>query len=91
MKNLSQDELSVLQNKLNTSPRRNFLKLSGMGLLGAAMPSYANSLFTPIPKYPAKLSVQLYTVRDQFIKDIPGTLKKIADIGFKYVNGKFIY
>ena len=89
MKNLSQDELSVLQNKLNTSPRRNFLKLSGMGLLGAAMPSYANALFTPIPKYPAKLSVQLYTVRDQFIKDIPGTLKKIADIGFKYVETAF--
>ena len=89
MKNSSQDNFSGLPNNKTISARRNFLKLSGIGLLGAALPTYAKSLLSPIPKYPAKLSVQLYTVRDQFVKDIPGTLKKIADIGFKYVETAF--
>jgi len=59
-----------------------------MGVIGANLPKATNAFFEP-GIYPAKLSVQLYTVRDAFIKDIPGTLKKIADIGFKYVETAF--
>ncbi len=33
-----------------------------------------------------KLGVQLYSVRDYAIKDFEATLKKIAEIGFKYVE-----
>jgi len=68
--------------------RRNFLKMASMGVIGANLPKATNAFFEP-GIYPAKLSVQLYTVRDAFIKDIPGTLKKIADIGFKYVETAF--
>jgi len=59
-----------------------------MGLMGASLPKATNAFFEP-GIYPAKLSVQLYTVRDAFVKDIPGTLKKIADMGFKYVETAF--
>jgi sugar phosphate isomerase/epimerase len=68
--------------------RRNFLKMASMGVIGANLPKATNAFFEP-GIYPAKLSVQLYTVRDAFIKDIPGTLKKIADMGFKYVETAF--
>ncbi len=59
-----------------------------MGIMGASLPKATNAFFEP-GIYPAKLSVQLYTVRDAFVKDIPGTLKKIADMGFKYVETAF--
>ena len=59
-----------------------------MGVMGASLPKATNAFFEP-GIYPAKLSVQLYTVRDAFVKDIPGTLKKIADMGFKYVETAF--
>jgi len=68
--------------------RRDFLKMASMGLMGASLPKATNAFFEP-GIYPAKLSVQLYTVRDAFVKDIPGTLKKIADMGFKYVETAF--
>ena len=33
------------------------------------------------------LAVQLYTFRGELEKDVPGTLKKIKDLGFEYVEG----
>ncbi len=33
------------------------------------------------------LAVQLYTFREELEKDVPGTLKKIKDLGFTYVEG----
>lgn len=68
--------------------RRDFLKLASMGVMGASLPKPTAAFFEP-GIYPAKLSVQLYTVREAFVKDIPGTLKKIADMGFKYVETAF--
>ncbi|MBS1531600.1 MAG: sugar phosphate isomerase/epimerase [Bacteroidetes bacterium] len=69
--------------------RRDFLQLSGLGLLGAMTPG--TDLFSGIgqPAKKARLSVQLYTVRDQIAKDPAGTLKRIADIGFKHVETAF--
>jgi sugar phosphate isomerase/epimerase len=66
--------------------RRNFLQLSGMAVLGAAMPERINPF---VMKDPAKLSVQLYSIRDQISKDIKTSLKKLADIGFKNVETAF--
>jgi sugar phosphate isomerase/epimerase len=76
------------QNK-NGWNRRDFLHLSGMGLIGAALPVNATTVFDPVKWKPAKLSVQLYTVREQFKSDIPGTLKRVRDIGFEYVETAF--
>ena len=32
------------------------------------------------------IGLQLYTVRDAMQKDVPGTLKKVSDIGYKYLE-----
>ena len=66
--------------------RRDFIQISGMGLLATAFPS---STFSPAKWKPAKLSVQLYTVRDQIKSDIPGTLKRVRAIGFEHVETAF--
>jgi sugar phosphate isomerase/epimerase len=36
--------------------------------------------------FKGKLGLQLYSLRAQFAKDVPGTLDKVHDMGFKYVE-----
>jgi sugar phosphate isomerase/epimerase len=36
--------------------------------------------------FKGKLGLQLYSLRAQFAKDVPGTLDKVRDMGFKYVE-----
>ena len=74
-------------NSGNPMLRRDFLHLSGLGILGAAMP-FPATLLSPSPK-PAALAVQLYTVRNDIAKDIKGTLKRVKDIGFETVETAF--
>src|SRR3954452_16929121 len=38
----------------------------------------------PVERIP--LSIQLYTVREHLAADLPGTLRRIADIGFRQVE-----
>jgi sugar phosphate isomerase/epimerase len=62
--------------------RRHFLALTGMATLhqfSACMPT--------TPK--GKLSVQLYTIRDQMAADPKSALSKLAAIGFKHVETAF--
>jgi sugar phosphate isomerase/epimerase len=66
--------------------RRDFLQLSSMGLMGAYLPKSLNLI--SLNQKP-KLSLQLYTVRDQIKNDLRGTIKKIADLGFKNVETAF--
>jgi sugar phosphate isomerase/epimerase len=69
--------------------RRDFLKVSGIGLLGATIPLPFINATDRLKWKPAKLSVQLYTVREQLKTDIPGTLKRVRDIGFENVETAF--
>ncbi len=70
--------------------RKDFLKTSALAL---SLPMLANmpTLAKPIKK----VGLQLYTLRNELSKDVDGTLKKVADIGYKevetfgYNNGKF--
>jgi sugar phosphate isomerase/epimerase len=72
--------------------RRDFLKISGATALGAlALSEYgfmADNKTTGI-------ALQLYTIRDAMDADAKGSLKKVADLGYKYVelakyaDGKF--
>ena len=73
----------------NSLSRRNFLELGGMGLIGAVIPFPTAEFFTTGKWNPAKLSVQLYTVREQIKNDLPGTLKRIREIGFEFVETAF--
>jgi len=66
--------------------RRDFLQLSSMGLIGASM-SKSFDIISFIKK--PNLSIQLYTVRDQIKQDLRGTIKKIANLGFKNVETAF--
>jgi sugar phosphate isomerase/epimerase len=66
--------------------RRDFLQLSGMGLAVTAVPDF---LKMPADKHMFHLSVQLYTIREEIKKDIKGSLKRLADIGFKNVETAF--
>jgi sugar phosphate isomerase/epimerase len=83
--------------------RRDFLKLSATGALGALFISNTNLKASAIAEPDqtiAKLrkfgiGLQLYTIRDAMQKDVPGSLKKVSDTGYKYVelanysDGKF--
>lgn len=74
--------------------RRDFLKLSATGALGAFVISRNNirpfdSLAGESPVVDLKsygIGLQLYTIRDTIAKDVPGSLKKVSDIGYKYVE-----
>lgn len=70
--------------------RRNFLKLSASGALGALIISKSKLMHLVIPAATAKKSfdigLQLYTIRDAMGKDVAGSLKKVSDIGFKHLE-----
>ncbi|MFD2569597.1 sugar phosphate isomerase/epimerase family protein [Spirosoma soli] len=70
--------------------RQQFLKLGALATSAAFLPSF--DTFAQTPK---KVGLQLYTLREAMAKDPDGTLKKVADIGYKevesfgYSDGKF--
>ena len=70
--------------------RQQFLKLGALATSAALLPSLDGMAQTP-----KKVGLQLYTLRDAMAKDPDGTLKKVADIGYKevesfgYADGKF--
>jgi sugar phosphate isomerase/epimerase len=83
--------------------RRDFLRLSATGALGAfvisksdwkTIGSVASDRAVVDPKT-FGIALQLYTIRDAMSKDVPGSLKKVSDTGYKYVeladykDGKF--
>src|SRR5437868_4232693 len=66
---------------MNTS-RRAFIKNSSTTLAGAAL--FPAILQKRSPGH--VLGIQLYTVRDDMEKDPAGTLKRLAGMGYKYVE-----
>jgi sugar phosphate isomerase/epimerase len=71
--------------------RRDFLKVSAAGALGAvALSSFTNKSGVPVKTTPVAkipdIALQLYTIRDAMGKDARGSLKKVADIGYKYLE-----
>jgi len=71
--------------------RRDFVKLAAAGTIGAVAFSQYSCKKAAIPG----IGLQLYTIRDAMAADVPGSLKKVADIGYKYLelagyaDGKF--
>ena len=65
-----------------TTTRRNFLKTSGLSVAALAIGSHKL-----MAAYPDRyLGLQLYSVREDMDKDPSGTLKKLSDIGYRYVE-----
>jgi sugar phosphate isomerase/epimerase len=63
--------------------RRSFLKSGSLAIAGTTL--FADRVVTAAQEKEL-LGIQLYSVRDDMVKDPVGTLKQIADIGFKYVE-----
>ncbi|MGC4036320.1 MAG: sugar phosphate isomerase/epimerase [Chitinophagaceae bacterium] len=67
--------------------RQQFLRLTGAGIVGSAL--LPENIFATMISAKSNLSVQLYTIRDVIALDLEGSVKRIADIGFKYVETAF--
>lgn len=69
------------------STRRNFIKNAGAAVGAAALLGHLplNS-FAGGVKGPKSFGFQVWTIKDDLVKDFPGTLKKMADIGYKEVE-----
>ena len=62
--------------------RRNFIRTSSLALAGAiVLPSY-----TRAGKSKMKPGIQTYSVRNQLKEDFEGTMKYIADVGYKHIE-----
>lgn len=73
----------------DTLTRRDFVQTVTAGVLGATMlPHVAPRQQTPLAT-PAKLGLQLYTVRDAIKTDMVGTLRRVAAMGFDGVETAF--
>ena len=80
---------------MKSQNRRDFLRFATLGAVGAVtlgkIDLKANTLASDKPG----IGLQLYTIRDAMKTDPAGSLKKVADIGFKYLelasyaDGKF--
>src|SRR5271154_6746598 len=70
--------------------RRTFLRNSGVLALGGLVlsrPSSGNSLEKLSPVH--SVGIQLYTVMGKMDEDLDGTLKKIAEIGYRDLESAF--
>lgn len=63
--------------------RRNFIKTGALTLAGTAM--FSSELFAA-KKNKEILGIQLYSLRDDMMTDPMGTLQKLADMGYIYVE-----
>ena len=63
--------------------RRTFLKEGALAVAGTSL--LTKSLFA-MANPDEMMGIQLYSVRDDMSKDALGTLKKLSDIGYKYVE-----
>jgi len=70
--------------------RRDFIRNTTLGLAGAAMwTQLPESLFAK--PYGKPIGLQLYTLREQLEKDVPGTIKQLSAIGYKDVEIYSLY
>ena len=80
----------------NSHNRRNFLKISAASALGVmAFGPMACKQAVKVDLKSFGVGLKLYTIRDAMAADVPGSLKKISDMGYKnvelasYADGKF--
>lgn len=79
--------------KLNS--RRDFLKLSGAGAVGLMAMSPVSCVSSAPDRKSFDVGLQLYSIRDAMAEDVVGSLKKVADMGYRfieladYAQGKF--
>ena len=72
---------------MSTTRRKFILNSAGLVAGSIAIPSFARSFFNP-PAYPPP-GLQLFTFFNVIEKDVPGTLKRIAEIGYVEIESAF--
>ena len=65
--------------------RREFIQYSSLAVGGVLLPSLVTSCVT-MEKKGKSIGLQLYSLRDVIKKDVQGTLKEVAKIGYKSVE-----
>ncbi len=70
--------------------RRNFLRNAATGVTAAAVEGQVPELLMANP-YGMPVGLQLYTLRDQLEKDVAGTIKQVAAIGYREVEIYSLY
>jgi sugar phosphate isomerase/epimerase len=65
------------------SSRRNFIKTTSLALAGTTL--FSDHLFAAVKRNEI-VGIQLYSVRADMTKDPMGTLKQLAEMGYKYVE-----
>ena|SRR5690348_16543572 len=78
-----------LQKPIRRIARRDFLNMTALGVLGASIFPWKNLGATTLPVEPAKIGLQLYTVRNQIEQNINDTLQKVSEFGFEGVETAF--
>lgn len=67
--------------------RRGFLKTSAAGALGVmALGPLGCTTTVTADKKSFGVGLQLYSIRDAMAEDVPGSLKKVSDLGYKYLE-----
>jgi sugar phosphate isomerase/epimerase len=67
------------------SQRREFIKTTGLAAAGVLILP-ACSTGTTVAESVKPIGLQLYTLRNELSKDLTGTLKKVAEVGYQYVE-----
>jgi sugar phosphate isomerase/epimerase len=62
------------------------LAISGVALLCAAVIPRASAAVGIGPSFKGPIGLQLYSLREQFAKDVPGTLDEVKGFGIKHVE-----
>src|SRR5207249_4850098 len=82
-----------LQTKLHMNPhaltRRDVLKLTSTAAIGVGVASGVEALLAaeaPAPTRKIPFALQLYSVRNECAKDLPGTVRAVARMGYKAVE-----
>ena len=66
--------------------RREFLKVSAAGAMGMMALSPYGCSPAAVDRKSFGVGLQLYSIRDAMAADVPGSLKKVSDLGYKYVE-----
>jgi sugar phosphate isomerase/epimerase len=78
-----------LQKPVRELRRREFLNITGLSVLGASIFPWQNLSAKILSTEPARIGLQLYTVRNQIEKNIADTLRRSAEFGFEGVETAF--
>src|SRR6266567_496945 len=84
---LSSVALMVLTAGMKRNTIHIFTAVAGLALMATMATGADQDRKTGIgPSFKGPIGLQLYSLRDQFAKDVPSTLERVRDLGFRYVE-----